>query len=187
MISSRISFDRTLYKGVVFLSSDNNNNWVSQSILEMFLLINTRQRALQPGMGNTFNRRCLVNSFCVPKLFEIAEKSSHFIWCINPVVVSYMMKYLYAWDIQCSIYLWTIIHKLFIVSFNMVLEKGIWMTVIYAWIRTHGIFNLYNFFYSFYVMKYNIFMFMSGVFLLLALYVYSQEFSPASGKLREAL
>lgn len=58
-------------------------------------------------------------------------------------------------DIQCCIYLWAIIHKLFIVSFNMALEKGIWIAVICAWIRTHAIFNLYNLFFTlFNVMKY---------------------------------
>lgn len=61
------------------------------------------------GWAIHLNRRYLVNSFCVPKLFEIAAKSSHFISCINPVVMSHMMKCVCVHWTHCAAYIYELL------------------------------------------------------------------------------
>lgn len=68
------------------------------------------------------------------------------------------------------------------------LEKGIWIAVICAWIRTHGIFNLYNLFFTGF-MSWNIlwiFSCLCQLYFSSSLYVFTpKELSPVRGKLRE--
>lgn len=70
----------------------------------------------------------------------------------------------------------------------MALGKGIWIAEICAWIRTHGIFNLYNLLFThFYVMKYTHFhVYVSYISLTHFMCLLPRNsLSPASGTLRE--